>query len=217
MVAAAALWERRSRLAAKVGLAWLLVPVGCLAVFPLRGHLYEPKHLSFASPALALLVAAGFAVGRRWVSLTAAMAALVLLGLNAVSVGHYFRPDVEKENWRGLVTHIANEVRPADVVIFNPPYVRLPFQYYYKTLGQARQLPRLIPVDAPPAGRPFRLDERLRGRRVWLISAVSNVAIPNPQVSRTLQAYFLASQHYGDAMVGLICASLYDTSRPSEP
>ncbi len=215
LVGLAVLGEERGSLPGKLGLVWLLAPVGCLAVFPLRGHLYEPKHLAFAAPALALLAGAGMASSRRWLSFLAGCIVIVLLGSNAASVGLYFDRATQKENWRGLVAVMANAAKHGDAVVFNPHYTRLPFQYYYKALGRQRPLPRLVPVDAPLAGRPFRLDARLQGRRVWVVEAASSVAIPNPAVPQALRPYLLVAESTDIGLVGRISVRLYDTSRPA--
>jgi 4-amino-4-deoxy-L-arabinose transferase-like glycosyltransferase len=204
-----------ARAAARLGLCWLFLPGVCVAILPLKGHQYEAKHLAFAAPALALLAGGGWTAIRGWRRGVVVVAVLFFVCGNACVELRYLDPYLEKADWRGLVAAMAKEVKEGDAVIFNPAYARLPFQYYYKALLAERELPRVLPVDAPPAGRPFQLPDRLRGRRVWLIQAEGNVEIPNPRVIRELHVYRLLSAESCSGLVSFISARLLDTSRPS--
>jgi len=210
---------RGLRTATVVALAWLLGPVVLLALLPIRGHTYEPKHLIFASPALALLVGVGLgAAGRRLKPLVVGLVVL-LVAANAASLVRYFSPRVEKENWRDLIARVVERVEPGDIVVFNPWYVELPFLHYY---GHVHHGPPVVPVRAPVAGRPFRAGELKLGRRVWVLEAVSHIAIPNPEVTRALESYPLLFHSGDDAgasgryegLVGRIRAMLFDTFQP---
>ena len=206
---------RRTALEVKLGLAWLVVPVLCVVVFPFKGHSFEAKHLAFCAPALALLMGAGLSLegrARRW---TAGAATMFLVALNVAAVGRYIAPCVQKSDWRQLVAVMAPNVREGDVVLFNPSYIRLPFTYYYKTALAAGRGARLTPVDAPLPRQPFHLDSRLLGHRVWHVEASSAVAIPHPKVARALQAYerLVGWGRYG--RVGRLWLSLHDLSRPA--
>ncbi len=209
--------ERRS--AAAVALAWLLVPVALLALLPLRGHVYEPKHLIAASPALALLPAIGMASARRIVrTLSAALVAL-LLAANALSLALYYGRRVEKENWRSAIAEMMEDAAPNDIVVFNPPSVHFPFHYYYRPHRQ--RLP-VLKIEAPAKGEPFRAGELNLGRRVWVLEGRSNVERPNPLVRRALEGEDPAKPLYPkllersyQGLVGEVTVSLYDTFRPA--
>ncbi|MBM4035901.1 MAG: hypothetical protein FJ291_29530 [Planctomycetes bacterium] len=191
VVLAAALWglgwrgaqrPRPQRAAAVVALAWLLCPVLFLAAVPLRGHTYEPKHLFFASPALALAAGVVASLARDRLKALAIPLIAIVLALNAFSLERYYRPGVEKENWRDAVLRFAELVQAGDVVTFTPPMDELPFVYYYRPLGG----PRLWRVWAEPEKEPFRGGEMAAAheqrRTVWVFEGASNVEKPNPQV-----------------------------------
>ncbi len=204
-----------ARASARLGLCWLFLPGLCVALLPFKGHQYEAKHLAFAAPALALLAGAGWTATCGWRRIIVGVVLSFLVCGNVCTGLRYLDPCLEKADWRGLVAAMAEEVEEGDAVIFNPSYARLPFQYHYKALLAERERPRLLPVGAPPAGRPFQLPDRLRGGRVWLIQAESTVEIPNPRVIRELHVYRLLSAESRSGLVSSISARLLDTSRPS--
>ncbi|HUT37454.1 MAG TPA: glycosyltransferase family 39 protein [Planctomycetota bacterium] len=217
VLALALLGLRRERCATVVAFAWLLGPVAFLAVLPMRGHAYEPKHLIFASPALAL--AAGVAWSSARGGLRAVTIALLgaLLAGNGVSLAQYYRPAVEKENWRGAVEQFAERAHAGDIVTFTPPYVELAYRYYQARHG----VPRVWLVATPPAGEPFRGGElryaRRDGRRVWVFQGVSRVEMPNPRVFDALGGYPRVFEWSHEGLVGTVSVSLYDAFQPPAP
>ena len=203
---------RRLRCAMAVAAVWLLAPFVMLASFPLKGHVYEPKHLIFAAPALALLLGAALSTTKHWVRKSGLAVFGLLVALNATSLAAYFRPGLEKENWRGAIGDLAQRVEPGDYVVFNPPWTQLPFLYYY---GHVYRGPRVLMVLAPLAPRPFSAARFDTGRRVWVVEAVSNIARPNPNVLRALRRYGppLFRKRY-PGLVGNVSVALFDTFKP---
>jgi len=216
-------WRRGFRTAPTLTLIWLLGPIVFLALLPIRGHTYEPKHLLFAAPALALLPAMGLAGARGLLKAFPAAVVLLWLGANAFSLAEYFDPRVEKENWRDAIHELAEYVEPGDIVVFNPPPVSLPFAYYYTPARTGCECPLTLEVNAPLPSEPLhpgtlRLDpQRVAGqRRLWLLEAKSNVAIPNPRIAEMLKPYPVLPpfpRQYDD-LVGSIRVQLYDTRLP---
>jgi hypothetical protein len=202
---------RGHRTAAVVGLTWLLGPVAFLAALPIRGHTYEPKHLMFASPAIALLLGTALDAGQHELRKYLVVGLIgLIVATNVVALVCYYDRTVEKENWRDLVRELVGRVEPSDIVVFNPPWVEFPFHYYYS--GYFRERPVDI-VPAPLAGKAFRAGELKRERRVWVLEAVSNVAIPNPEVTRALRPYPLLFSTRYEGLLGRIRLLLFDTVR----
>jgi len=173
---------RHQRCATAVALAWLLCPVVLLAAVPIRGHPYEPKHLIVASPALALAAGVAVAAARgRLKSRVIALVAAIVVG-NAISLGLYYSPKVEKADWRGAVQQFAERVQAGDMVTFTPPMDDLPFRYLYDRLGG----PVVGWVQSPARTQPFRGGELKLAHKwrksVWVLEGFSNVEKPNPLV-----------------------------------
>jgi len=211
---------RQVRGAAAVGLAWLLGPAVLLALLPIRGHTYEPKHLIFASPALALLLGIGLAAARGWRLKPLPLAVLALwLGGNAWSLARYFDPRVEKEDWRDAVAQMAQRLEPNDVVVLNPFYVELPFRYYYDPARLGALYRPHLEVTAPlPRERLYADYFQIgRGRRLWLLEARSNVAIPNDELGEFFRPYPLLFDEPYEGLVGTLRVRLYDTRRALAP
>lgn len=200
----------RDRRGAVVALAWLVAPVVLLAALPLRGHTYEPKHLFFASPALALAAGVAFAGTRGKLRMLTAGLLVALVAANAVSLVRYYRPGVEKENWRGAWQEFTRHVAPGDIVTFTPPYVQLAFAYYARGTGYPLWL-----VTSPVVGVPFRGGELEQGRRVWVFQGESNVEKPNPLVLEALRGYPCLFEWRHEGLVGTVSLWLYDTFKPS--
>jgi len=206
---------RRLGCATVVGGVWLVAPLLALAAFPFKGHVYEPKHLAFAAPGMAVLLAGALSSEKRLIRRGGFFAFLSLLALNAASLVAYYKPGVEKEDWRGAIGELARRVEPGDYVVFNPPWSELPFLYYYKHVYRG---PRVLPVRAPLAPRPFRARQLATGRRVWVLEAASNIAPPNPNVLRSLSDYGppLFTRRF-PGLVGTVAVALFDTLRPPRP
>ena len=206
---------RHRRCAAVVALVWLLGPLVAVAVFPFKGHIYEPKHIIFAAPALALLAGLGLTVLRGKVKAAALMVLVVVVGANAVSLWLCSDPRTEKENWRGAFGRLAQLAQPGDTLILNPRGLDPAYGYYYKP-REGRDYPSLNVLRAPLIGRPSKAWKDGLGRRVWLLEATNNVAKPNQEVTRFLarhpsRAVWGPTQGFP---VGTITLSLRDLRGP---
>ncbi len=202
---------RRERVGAVIALAWLLCPVACLAALPMRGHIYEPKHLLFASPALALAAGVAWSSARGGLRALAAVLVAAVLAGNALSLALYYGRGEEKENWRGAVAEFAKRVQPMDMVTFTPPQDELAFRHYYPRRGEQ------LFKETPPMGQPFRAGElrtaALGKRRVWVFWGRSNVEPPNPRVFDALKDTPVLFEWSEAGLVGLVGVRLYDVPK----
>ncbi|MFW6108739.1 MAG: glycosyltransferase family 39 protein [bacterium] len=206
---------KRRRVAVLTVLGWLVVPLASAAVFPFKGHIYEPKHLVFLSPLVALLPAIALTSLPRWWKTPAGAIVVVLVGANAWSLALWYAPGTEKENWRLAALRLAENARQGDVLVLSPPYVHMPFAYHYQPERLGRPCPRLELREARPVGEPFRGTPPL-GRRVWVLQCRSNVSMPNPRVFEVLEPYPRVFHEQYRHLVGTIDLMLYDT-RQAEP
>jgi 4-amino-4-deoxy-L-arabinose transferase-like glycosyltransferase len=212
---AAAAGLRNRRTAVVLGLVWLLLPVAIVILFPFKGHIYEPKHIIFAAPGLAFLggVAVHAAEGR-WRTLPLALVGMAvawnitsLVGGDVVGVswprGYYDRR-VEKENWRVVASRIAQKAQEGDALVLNPPYTELVFTYCYR--------PDRLGVPCPKLVRQY---GRTTYPRTWLVTAVSNVALPSNAVEEQFAKYGTVFHEEYHDLVGSIVVKLLSPP-PSE-
>lgn len=182
LAAGLSLATRRSPRPAKVlGLLFVLPLAGYLILPMPRVQAYDPKHLVFLQPLLFIALAGahgplGRSRRRRFLPLVYAVAATA--ALNLVTLGRYYQPDFQKENWRTLFRDVDARVKPRDAFIFNPDYVGYAFAYYART----------------PEGKAGVFHLAQRGKRlgpdierVWLIRCRSAVAVPSEKIRERLQ------------------------------
>jgi mannosyltransferase len=153
---------------ARLGLAWLVVPLGLMLVWSLLAQpLFTPRNSLVSLPAVALLV--GWLVARTpigWVALAVVLALRVL----ALAPSYGTSP----ENWRAATAYVTAYERPGDCVAFYPLDARMPFAYYsgepVKPYIERYETPSL------PAGC----------RRVWLVASHQGL----PSGTATARAHF---------------------------
>jgi mannosyltransferase len=152
LLLAAAFVRTRVPWGARLGLAWLVVPIGLMWLWSLVGQpLFTPRNALVSLPAVALLV--GWWVARAphgW----AAVAVVLALRMVALAPSYGTSP----ENWRAATAYVTGSERPGDCVAFYPLDARMPFAYYahepIKPYVERYETPRV------PAGC----------RRVWLVA-----------------------------------------------
>ncbi len=176
-------------------LPWLL-----LLAIPFRPHRFECKHLLFALPWLGIVLALPFASARRprwaWLVIGAFLAA------NLHGTWHMLLS--EKEDWPLAWSELASEVRPGDLVLTTPVYLRVPLHANRPPDGPLLQLvyakddvhacsvswvgrpgaPR--PRLAAPGHGPWIALARASGARVFVVRGISNVAIPDASLAAQL-------------------------------
>jgi hypothetical protein len=204
---------RGRRTPAVLGLVWLLLPIGIVIMFPFKGHVYEPKHVIFAAPALAFLggLAVETAAGR-WRALPGGLVGVVVAwnlvslvgggGIGASWPRGYYDRRVEKENWRDAASRVAQYAREGDALVLNPLYAKLAFTYCYQ--------PERLGVPCPKLKPQYGREE---ARRTWLITAVSNVALPSNAIDKQFEKHeILFHEEYHD-LVGSIVVKLLGPPR----
>jgi mannosyltransferase len=138
---------------ARLGLAWLLVPVALMWLWSLVGQpIFTPRNLLGSLPAVALLL--GWLLARArigWIALA------VVLALRVVALAPSY--GTSPEDWRTATASVTASERPGDCVAFYPLDAQMPFAYY---AGQPIR-PYVERYDTPrlPAGC----------RRVWLVAS----------------------------------------------
>lgn len=153
---------------ARLGLAWLLVPLGLMWLWSLVGQpLFTPRNALVSLPAVALLV--GWLVAR-WRFGWVAVALVLALRVVALAPSYGTSP----EDWRAATAYVTASKRPGDCVAFYPLDVRMPFAYYsgrpVKPYVERYETPRL------PAGC----------RRMWLVTSHQGL----PSGTSTSRAHF---------------------------
>ncbi len=163
LLAAIFLWPagRRGRDSLWVLGCWLVVPLAAFFAVTLVRPLYTARYLIFVLPAYLFLLALGLrAVGRR----SQLLAGLLLAGLLAVNGwGLWLQATTSiKTDFRAATAYVAARMAPGDLILFQIPYGRYSFDYYY---------PREKPAaPAPPPG----------GQRTFLPLVVGGGGEPYP-------------------------------------
>lgn len=183
-------------------LVWLLLPVVLVFAISLIRPLFTDRYLIWVAPAFYLLVALGIAglarsdfmhallshLGSipRW-SGAVLLAMLLVLDVQGV---HVQETTPFKSDFRGAAAYVAAHIQPGDLVIFQMPYIRYTFEYYYRgpTYAWAEGLwtnGGLSEADA---------DVALRGQTtgfdaVWLVESESEMWDQRGLVRRWLEAH----------------------------
>lgn len=152
------LWRRPD---GRLVLAWLGLPLVCLALLFAWLPLFTARYLSFTSGALCLLVAAALLGSRPWVG---RLAVGGILALQLFSLGRYhLDPRFGREDWRGAARYVMQQEEPGAIILFDKHYVRIPFDRYYR--GPSR----LVPLPEDPVGRQAIFRRLRRDRRTILV------------------------------------------------
>jgi len=192
------------------------IMLGALFALPLAGYMilpmprvqaYDPKHLIFLQPLLFLALAGsrrapGVLSARRRLG-PLAYALLAVIALNLFSLGGYYHPEREKENWRDLFAYVEERVTADDAFIFEPEYTGFAFSYYAGT-PEAREGVRFL------TERGMRIGPDVR--RIWLMECRSPVARPHPERRERIEAsgWAMRETRAYEGTVGHVEATLFD-------
>ena len=172
---------RRNRRALVMLAAAIAVPAILVVVLPWRLQIFEPKHLAFIAPALAVAAAAMLREFRAdWPALVVTG---VLVFANMLTYSRYAGsgPQSIKETWPEICATVHQGAKPGDAILFNPGYLGYAFTHYYGDWGQ------LALVQDPQSFEPA--DPRVT--RLWVVQPVwSRVAFADPVVSEKIDAAF---------------------------
>jgi mannosyltransferase len=167
-------FERRSIFRLHRGLGvlciWLVVPLAGFLLLSMRLPLFADRYLIIVTPAFYLLVAAGFAALHRYWRPAFWAAAAFWLAIGAHSLDWQAHVKL-KSDFRSAAASFRELAKPDDLVIFNMPYVRHTFQYYYRE--PLRWIGAPYTNDGRSAQRVDRYLEAEVGdsEGVWLVSS----------------------------------------------
>jgi mannosyltransferase len=166
--------------------AWVLVPIGSIAVLSLAKPLFGARYFVEVIPAIALLAAVGLSFIRpRWAQVALATG-IVALGAAAVVVWHLQPP---REDAAGVVDILsqpgADGAEPGDVIVFAPWYARVPVEVYLEDQPDlVEDLEPIYPLtpwgEWTPDDDPGALDDpeviaaTSSADRVWVVSRAND-------------------------------------------
>lgn len=162
--------------------SWLVVPPGLMLAISLVKPIFVPRYAIFSLPAAVLLAAVGLCSLRSRRVFALAMAAAMILSLRSLVLTYRARP---VEDWRSAERYVGANQRAGDAVLFSPPYVRYPFEYYALTGG-----PAVADLPVPALAEHEEVVERAKAEthsRVWLIAS-QDAGIHGPVARRVVDA-----------------------------
>ena len=170
-------------------LLWLFLPVVVVFAISLVRPLFTDRYLIWIAPAFYLLVALGIAAWARqarWLG-PALLGLLLVLDLQAI---HIQVTTPFKSDFRSAAAYVAARIQPGDLVIFQIPYVRYTFDYYYR--GPAYTWANGLWTNAGLS--EAEADTAMRGltqnyRAVWLVESESAMWDQRELVRRWLDAH----------------------------
>jgi uncharacterized membrane protein len=138
--------SRRRSIAVLV--TWLLLPVIGFFLVTISRPMFTARYLIFVLPALLLLLAAGIAAVWRRSRIIGGILLALVLATGASGLWLQARTPV-KADFRAATRYVANRMGDEDMILFQMPYGRHSFDYYY----------RRVPSTLPPreASGEFRL------------------------------------------------------------
>jgi len=191
----------RSPIYAERALIWTTLPYFVLVSAGIRviGGPVKRGVLDFFSLRRGVTLAGLVSAVRIGAQLLLLMAILSLSGLSLN--GYYFW--FQKEAWDEAASHIAEQVVPGEMIVFNATWVQIPFAYYYERYELDTAL-KGLPVDLFDRGElePAmeeadipRIQEILAGRdRVWLVYSHNWYSDPDGIIPRELGKIFGESE-----------------------
>jgi mannosyltransferase len=157
VVAAGLLWREAGarRAAGAVVVAWLVVPIAGFFAITLVRPLYTARYLIFVLPAFLLLLAAGVTAIAGRSRLLAGLLLGALLAVNGWGLWQQAAAPV-KADFRAATSYVARRLQPDDLILFQIPYGRFSFDYYY-TRRQLLAGQQASAGAAPQTGSAYRV------------------------------------------------------------
>jgi hypothetical protein len=163
----------------------LVVPVAAGYLLACKTYYHQTRYFMTAYPAFAILFATGLVrLYERWRAVL--VPALLLTSLiTLVSLGNcYFAYAYQRDDWRGVARYVQRQAKSEDLILFNAPYMDIPFRHYAHRPFHALGLPRPAMTSAD-VERILR--EKLeRHSRIHLILCYWEVGDPDAMVRRCL-------------------------------
>jgi mannosyltransferase len=160
--------------------AWLLVPAAGLFLITLIRPLFTARYLIFVVPAYLLLLAVGVTAVAFRSRLIAGLLLLALLAVNGWGVWLQARTPL-KTDFRAATRYVAGHLAPGDLILFQIPYGRYSFAYYWQQPGHSNDRGRgdyrvFLPCIAGNGGEPYR----------WAEGVYTNSGIEPGEVARRM-------------------------------
>jgi 4-amino-4-deoxy-L-arabinose transferase-like glycosyltransferase len=148
-------------------LSWLLVPVTAVFLVSITlKPMFSDRYFIMMLPPLLLLVAAGIeTLPRTWLRVTA-FGGMMALGIRGL-LAWYAAPPAE--DWRGASAYVLGAATAGDMVAFEAPYVRIPFEYYLRLSSAESSAPKPLYPTAPWGSLGILDPEISRGVNDWPI------------------------------------------------
>jgi 4-amino-4-deoxy-L-arabinose transferase-like glycosyltransferase len=185
-------WLRRQPAVLTLLLLLIVVPFAGELLVSIRRPIFYTRTLIWASIPFYLLLAAGLIQLR--LRPLIAVATLGFILVSGRSLENYYR-NYEPEGWRDAAGWMAPQVRAGDMVLFNAGWVQIPFDYYYRRVGQpvdqhglpADLFDRGILEPKMTAADVKRLEQLIADRRrVWLVYSHNWYTDPQSIIPRSL-------------------------------
>jgi 4-amino-4-deoxy-L-arabinose transferase-like glycosyltransferase len=153
-------WRQRNGDMRGVGIVvlWLVLPILLFFLVTLVRPMYTARYLIFVTPAYWFLLAYGLVQLGRRSQVLGGVLGISLLVISGWGMAQQARVPM-KADFRSATPYVAERLHPSDLVLFQIPYGRYSFDYYYK------------PVIQPPA-------ERSGGFVVWLPRVIGGGGVP---------------------------------------
>ena len=179
---------------------WLAAPVLVVYLISLGMPIFTDRYLIYVAPAYALILARGLvAIGQRWRLAQALIAALLVFSL-AQSWWTQVNYPI-KSDFRGAARLLTEGHQPGDLLIFQIPYGRYTFEYYYHRPFEGDEgLYTNHGLSEAEADRQMRAVTAGR-RTVWLIGSEMEMWDQRHLVLQWLQAHGQQTQEAGFARV----------------
>jgi mannosyltransferase len=195
-------------------LLWLGIPAAVTVVTSLVvAPVIDQRYMTICLPPLTLAAAA--ALSTIWPSRWRVAALLLVLALDARSIGWYYA-HFEKEDWRAATAYVLTHAAPGDRIVFYAPYTRIPFDLYRARAQETR--------DAPPRGPAYgqsvaaAVDEFRRGApRVWLVLSHLDSPACAQAIVDDLGSQFAASEPQEFTHIDVLLFSASRGARPPGP
>lgn len=112
-------------------LSWLLLPIALVYLISLRTPIFEPRYLIYLAPAFYLLTASGIVALSRLSWLATGLALTIVLTFSLLGVWVQASTPI-KSDFRAAADYVTTHRRNNAPIMFQMPYVRHTFDYYYQ-------------------------------------------------------------------------------------
>ncbi len=169
-------------------LVWLLLPPLALYLVSLNRPIFTDRYLIWIGPAYYLVVSLGAVALGRLSKLLGAIALIAVFGVAAA--GTYFQSSMPiKSDLRGVAAYLDTRYSSGDLVIFQIPYIRYTFDYYYhKPYDGAEGL--FTNYGMSDAEVDAQMGRQVMGRKtVWLVASEMEMWDSKLQVWKWLESH----------------------------